>query len=263
MTLPFWVVNMLLVLGTPVLSVAGLYAVRRTVSPESLKEHHDVAGFILAIVGVIYAVLLAFVVLVVWERYEDARVHVEQESNGVVDVYRLAHGLEPKTRQQVRASVRLYAESVIQEEWPVMQRGSMSDQTSHTLDLLWRRCTDAKVSGDREPVVLGEVLDRMTEVSDNRRLRLLSARTGVPPAMWVVLFFGGAATISFTYFFGLEKFKTQAAMTAILAVTVGLVLYLISSLEYPFSGRLGIRPEAMEYALNRLNTIDEHEAGQM
>lgn len=263
MTLPFWVVNTLLVLGMPVLSVAGLYAVRRTVSPQSLREHHDVAGFILAIVGVIYAVLLAFVVLVVWERYEDARVHLEQESNSLVDVYRLAHGLEPNTRHQVRDGVRVYAQSVIQEEWPVMQRGSMSDQTSHTLDLLWGRCTDAKVNGDRESVVLGEVLDRMTEVSDNRRLRLLGARTGVPPAMWVVLFFGAAATISFTYFFGLEKFRTQAVMTAILAVTVGLVLYLISSLQYPFSGRLGIQPEALQYAMERLDTIDGHESGQM
>ena len=63
--MPLWLLGVMTVSVAVAASVLGLWLVRRTVPPHTLREHHDVAGFILAIVGVIYAVLLDFVVLVV------------------------------------------------------------------------------------------------------------------------------------------------------------------------------------------------------
>jgi hypothetical protein len=48
-------------------AVAGLELVQRLVPSEKRQQHNDVAGFLYAVVGVVYAVLLALLVIAVWE----------------------------------------------------------------------------------------------------------------------------------------------------------------------------------------------------
>jgi hypothetical protein len=60
----------LLVIGLPVLlAVVGLLLVRSRLPHPRLKPHHDVAGYIYAGLAVLYAVLLAFVVVIVWQQF--------------------------------------------------------------------------------------------------------------------------------------------------------------------------------------------------
>src|SRR3712207_1190216 len=84
----------LLVVSISVLvAVAGLVLVQRLVSPTTRKRHNDVAGFIYAVVGVSYAVLLALVVIAVWEGYAGARDTTHRESSELAEVFLLAHRL--------------------------------------------------------------------------------------------------------------------------------------------------------------------------
>ena len=58
----------------PVLvAVAGLVLVQHLVPPERREGQNNVAGFIYAVLGVAYAVLLAFVVIAVWQDYKAAQ----------------------------------------------------------------------------------------------------------------------------------------------------------------------------------------------
>ncbi len=257
--MPLWLLGVLMVGGPVAISIFGLWLVRRMVSPQSLREHHDVAGFILAIVGVIYAVLLAFVVIIVWEEFEDAKIVAEKEANALVDIYRMAPGLTPEARIRVRGEARTYAKSVVKNEWPSMANGKADDGTARTLDQLWRAFTQLNPRTARESALYDQSISRLTDVSDNRRLRLLASRNGLPGPLWMALVFGGVATILFTYFFGLEKFPNQAGMTALLAATIGLVLFIISALNYPFTGDLRVPPEAMQSVLERFDDMEAHE----
>lgn len=236
--MPLWLLGAFMVGGPIILSLFGLWLVRRLVSPQSLHDHHDVAGFILAIVGVIYAVLLAFVVVIVWEQFEDAKVVAEKEANALLDIYHMAPGLSPEVREQVRREVRAYAQSVVEFEWSAMANGAEDDNTARALDQLWGAFTKANPHTNRESALYEQSISRLTDVSDNRRLRLLAARNGLPAPLWIALIFGGVATIIFTYFFGIEKFANQARMTVLLSATIGVVLFIVSALDYPFTGDL-------------------------
>ncbi len=238
-------------------SVGGLALVRARTSPLALRQHHDVAGFILAIVGVIYAVVLAFVVLVVWERYGAAEIVAAREANAIVDVCRLSTGFQAPFKEELRAKSAQYARRVVQNEWPLMTQGQSDDGTSIALDALWASCTQKSRLTPTESVLMAQILDRLTDVGDNRRLRLLASRSGVPGPMWVVLILGGMATIAFTFFFGIERFQTQAAMTSLLAIIIALVLFLISALNYAFTGDLAVHPEAMQNALVRCQSMND------
>jgi protein-S-isoprenylcysteine O-methyltransferase Ste14 len=93
------VYGILVVGGACLAALVGLSVVQRLVPVTIRKEHNDVAGFIYAVLGVIYAVLLALVVIAVWEEFGRARVTVEAEANALAEIFWLAHRLpEPEGR---------------------------------------------------------------------------------------------------------------------------------------------------------------------
>ena len=109
--------------GTCLVALAGLEVVQRLVPATSRQPHNDVAGFIYAALGVIYAVLIALVVIAVWEEYEAASVTVEQEANAAADIFWLADRLPEPRDTHIQELVRSYAEEVVHREWPLMEQG--------------------------------------------------------------------------------------------------------------------------------------------
>jgi hypothetical protein len=53
--------------------------VRKSVELEQLTSNNEIAGFKFATVGVIFAVIVAFAVIVVWEKFAEAESAVAQE----------------------------------------------------------------------------------------------------------------------------------------------------------------------------------------
>ncbi|MDQ3791465.1 MAG: DUF4239 domain-containing protein, partial [Actinomycetota bacterium] len=117
------VYGVLVVGGACLAAMVGLVLVQRLVPVSIRKEHNDVAGFIYAALGVIYAVLLALVVIAVWEEFGRARVTVESEANALAEIFWLAHRLPEPQGRHLQELSRSYAEEVVDEEWPLMAQG--------------------------------------------------------------------------------------------------------------------------------------------
>jgi hypothetical protein len=103
-------------------------------------------------------------------------------------------------------------------------------------------------------VLFEQGLERINELADARRARMVEAEEGVPAVLWAVLVFGGVITVGFTYLFGLENTWSHRLMVAAVAGLIGLVLFTIGTLEYPFYGGTRIGPEAFELVLKRFKT---------
>jgi hypothetical protein len=91
-TRPIWLLCLMALLLTA-LAMCGPFLVRRHVSLERLATNSEVAGFKFATLGVLYAVLLAFAVIVVWERFHDAEHAVAAEAGAAATLYRLCLGM--------------------------------------------------------------------------------------------------------------------------------------------------------------------------
>jgi hypothetical protein len=256
------VYGVLVVGGVCLLALAGFELVQRLVPADSRQQHNDVAGFIYAALGVIYAVLLALVVIAVWEEFQGARETVEQEANAAADIFWLANQLPEPRSTHVQELVRSYAEEVVHTEWPLMEKGQAPSmgQEQATSDG-WTIIDDIRASlQDFEPRTQAEVqlcaegLDQLDILSDARRMRLVAAEEGVPGVLWSVLIFGGVAAVSFTYLFGLESTWAHRLMVATLAAIIGLVLFTVGAMEHPFSGGARIGTGAFELILERFET---------
>src|SRR3712207_9437219 len=70
--------EVLIVLLAILVAVGGLVLVEHLVPWQVRQQHNDVAGFIYAVLGVVYAVLLGFVTIAVWEDFEMARGTAEE-----------------------------------------------------------------------------------------------------------------------------------------------------------------------------------------
>ena len=241
-----------LIAATVLLALLAVAAVRRSVPLAALEAHTEVAGFVYAVVGVVYGVLLAFVVLAVWEEFERAELHAEEEANALVDLYRLAGGLPEPARQPLREALLAYPRVVIDEEWEAMAQGGPSERALALVNDLWRVYLEVEPRTERERAAYGESLARLGGFADARRLRLYESHNTLPDAMWAALIVGAGITVGFSLLFGVRNVASQAVMTATLAVSIALLLFLVSTLDYPFRGDVRVPPTALEVALTAM-----------
>jgi protein-S-isoprenylcysteine O-methyltransferase Ste14 len=251
------VYGVLTVCAVALVAVAGLGAVQRLVPAATRQEHNDVAGFIYAVVGVVYAVLLALMVIAVWEEHEAAKATVREEANGLADVFWIAHSLPEPEGPRLQGLVRSYATVVVEEEWPLMARGGGSSPEAWALmDEMRLGMQNLEVDARSDQVLFEQGLEHIDELADARRERMVEVEEGIPAVLWAVLVLGGAITVGFTYLFGLENTWSHRLMVAMVAGLIALVLFTVGSLEYPFSGGTRVGPEAFELVLRRFESSD-------
>ena len=133
-----WLWGILLVGAMVLLAVAGTLLARRWVGVEVLKLNNEVAGFIYAVIGVVYAVLLGFTAIIVWEQYDKAQAVVDQEANELADLYRNAQTFPDGVRRELETRLRTYARLVVEKEWPAMVERKSSPETWEAYNQLWR-----------------------------------------------------------------------------------------------------------------------------
>ena len=247
-----WLATLLILGGAIAVSVTGLVIVRRTVMLERLRRNNEVAGFIYAVVGVIYAVILAFVVVVVWEQFSDARQAVREEAGEIGDLYRDASLLPDSTRLALQKGLAHYAHTIVHDEWLMMAEGEESRTTSSALRILWHHVQSFRPNGDYEQTLFATMIDRLDRMSVDRRLRLLSSEDAVPSLMWVLLIGGGAITVGFAFFFGTESLGAHNLMVGSLAGMVAMALLLIAALDHPFAGIIQVDPDPFMHLMENM-----------
>ena len=222
--------------------------------PELLLEHNELTGFIFAVVGVIYALVLGFVMVGVWERFEAAESRTFDEASSLTAVYRDA-GLFANAAL-LRRDTRRYVEAIINIGWPDMQAGRHSFPTAQDAEALARDVERTQPRDAREAGLYPLMVTALDEALLDRDARLALDTHGLYGIMWWTVFVGGFVTISFTYLFGFRRTVMQTAMVGTLAFLIGLVIFLTICLDYPFRGAVYVAPEAFERALHVFGQID-------
>jgi Protein of unknown function (DUF4239) len=256
------VYGLLVVFGACLAALLGLALVQRLVPTAIRKEQNDVAGFIYPVLGVIYAVLLALVVIATWEEFGRARITVETEANALAEIFWLAHRLPEPEGRELQELCQSYAEEVVNVGFPLMEQGrTPSLERSQDTSRAWVLIDDIRASlQEVEPTTLAgqelyaEGLDQVQRLADARRMRLVMAEESLPTVLWVVLIVGGIVAVGFAYLFGMQNTWAHALMVVALAGVIALVLFTIASMDHPFSGAARVGPEAFELVLERFET---------
>src|ERR1035437_4331584 len=158
------VVGVSAVLAAMLLSAAGVVVVRRYADVEWLEGHHQIAGYFVAIIGTLYAVLLAFAVFAVWNDFKEASSNLEQEANRIGDLSRMAKGLSEPLRENVRTALAAYVRSVVEDEFPAMAEGRDSPRTWQAASNLWNVYRSGTPGDDKSRFYYEESVKRLAGI---------------------------------------------------------------------------------------------------
>src|SRR5271155_3985658 len=120
---PLWGVGLLFV-GLAALGAMAIELVaHQFLSIEFRRRHNDVAAAIFSVVGVTFAVLLAFVAMLAWQGFNKAKAAAYAEAATVLDVFNASVGLAGPETSQMRDVIIGYLETVVRVEWPAQAEG--------------------------------------------------------------------------------------------------------------------------------------------
>lgn len=237
-------------------AVGGVCIVRWRVHYSILKEDHEAAGFLYSVVGVVYAVLLGFITVVVWEQHRDTQNFVQQEAVRVSNLLRDAGVFPGPVRKVLRERLVAYARAVVDDEWNTMAKRQPSALANKAYEEIWETVYEIQPETERERAFYRESITRLNELAGIRRSRLLSSESTIPSLMWVLLIGGAVISIAFTFMFGTKNIWLHVLTVGSLAGLIGFVLFLILALSSPFSGSLCIGSDP----LMRVLQLWEHSA---
>jgi Protein of unknown function (DUF4239) len=247
---PGWLVFVAFVVVFPAVVLLVQLGIRRRWPALAQGEHNDVVGFIIAVVGVIYAVLLAFVVIVAWESFTRAEAVVGQEASALRTLYRDSVGLPAETQEEMRDLVLQYANEVVDDSWPAMAEGRPGDpEAGDILQDMADVLAGTRATGPGEQEFLGAELDRLNELVSLRSQRLDFVESGIPASLWVALIVGALVTVGFALLFGLERAALHRVMVGSLSVLIGVLLFVAVGFNYPFAGDIAVHPAPFERVL--------------
>ena len=230
---------------TTAFAVAGLRLVRRKYPPEVLKENHEVAAIIFNAFGLLYGVVVAFVVFVTWSGYDDATKELQMEASDAIDIFYGANAFPQPVSKVIQQGLMDYAGSVYNEV-NKMSAGEIDIYSINPLRKLLAEFNGMDEKSIPNQAVYSESLRRLNNLAEHRRLRIFAGNNTIPPTVWLVLLVGGVITVLYTYLFGTKNIRAQYLMISALTITISWILLLIYILDHPFTGasRVSTKPLA-------------------
>ena len=250
-SLPLWL-SVGIVFGFSLAAAWGLVSfVRRRAPYPAFKENNELVGFSYAVLGLIYGVLLAFTIVVGWERFAETERTVMREATVLSELWRDVNVFPPAERDEIHSNLMAYVQSVADDEWPEMgARGRAHPRTAQIYEQLWERTYVLYPETKIQEAYLTEVLGDINQLSANRRLRLFYSRAEIVGILWLVLLVGAVPTVGCTLLFANRHGWVQGLVTMSILLIVLLSLLVALSLQYPFTGDVSIRPEAFRELLD-------------
>lgn len=224
------------------LALAGQWVVNHFIKQEDLEKHHSAGEAMMGVVGTLFAVLLGFMVASAMDKYNDARMHDEQEASNVASIFRVARGLSDIDRPRIRQFCREYVDDVIDSEWPKMEHREKINHGWQTYQMLWEAVVATVPENDRQSNLQQGLISSMQSLGEHRRARILLAQTSMQPALWIIVGLGASITIFLSYIFASEFPRIQGTMTTLVATAMALNIWMLSAYSHPYSGELKIKP---------------------
>lgn len=230
-----------------VFAVVGLYVFKSFGLHPYLRHNNTFTASIYPIIGGIYGVFLAFTVIIAWGHFLEARRSAYREVTHLSELWRDAQVFPDSSRTQIQSQLITYAEAVVNFEWKTMAlKGKASDIAETAYGDLWQCYYNFDPEGPQEEIFYFTSLQQLNDVGRHRRRRIMESRSKLPTPMWVFLICGGFLTIFFTYLFDTRHLWLQGLVIALLTWLIVFSLFLVLSLQYPFTGDISVKPLAFQ-----------------
>lgn len=235
-------------------AIAALF-VRGALDLDVRRRYHEVGNPIYLQIGVVFAILLAFVFNEVWGEYNMAAQAINGECGALHGAAMLAHELPDEQGRSVERAILNYANTVINVEWAALEHREASPEAVRAFVAMVDAAGRLNIARPADSTIQSQILSLLSQAHAYRETRIFQANQGLPIIIWLVMSFYAFVLVMFVLFAGVESRIGHLIFTSVFTSSVVLLLILVRMLDYPFEGALALNNSDFVTTIERVTPL--------
>src|SRR5581483_1592970 len=153
----------------------------------ALSADAEGLGMLVQLIGAIYAVLLAFLIFVIWGQFTEVEDCVMRECNALDDVLRFSRYLDAESHSNIRRALTAYTSHVVRFEWDALGDGRTDQQSEQIFGKFVASVVEAQPRTEQEKLMLPRLIDMVQQASRMRDERVARSITRMPPTLFALV----------------------------------------------------------------------------
>ena len=217
------------------------------------KDYNDIVGQFLSASGVFFGITLGLLSVGAWENYTAVDDAVTAEATAIGVLYRTVDNFPEPHRSELTRQLRDYTRQEIDRSWPMQRKGENPSAVGRgALKSFYQYLNHVEPQTEAQKILQSEAVHQFSNMTESRRQRLASVSTQLPPIVWFVVIGGSALNLSLMWLFVVEHKRLHDLLTTILACLLGLLVFLLAVMDFPFRGEFSVGPDAFELAYSQV-----------
>ena len=233
------------------LAATTYWVVTRLAVNDRARAFKAVSPGMLPPLGILFALLVGFIAVEVWNNFDKAKVAVASEAGALRSVVLLAENFPEEQRTRIHALIDRHIEEAINKEWPAMarQRATLSTMRANALIEELHDVLTLKPADDSQRAAQPEMMEAIEAALDARRQRIVVSQSSVGRVKWAGILLQGICTlIAIAMVHSDNRLACAIAMT-LFATGIALSLLLIGAYSRPFTGEISVKPDLLSQVI--------------
>lgn len=215
------------------------------------ENANDLVGYILSCFGVFYGLLLGLLAVAAYQNFRDVENVVSSEASSLSALATDISAYPDPERKNLVWLLRDYTRDLIRIAWPNQRKGIVTKEGDYSMDALQEKLLRFEPMTAGQEIMHAETLKQYNHYIEKRQTRLLSVSTSIPKVMWIVVLVGAMMNITLVWLFDM-RLMSHLFLGGLLSCFLGMMIFLIASMDHPFRGDVSISPEPFQEILARL-----------
>ena len=221
------------------------------IEPSNAVVIHSASNF-----GLFYGVLIGLLTIATFQSTKDLVDNIGRETSSLSTLYRTADGYPDPLRSEIKTELRDYARYVIDKDWPAHRRGFVPMGGEHRLHVVRQSVLSFEPATKTQEVLQNEMLRYLNAMTVSREQRLNAVTAAIPGVLWYIVLIGALITIAFVWMLHMEL-KSQVLLGGIIAFFLGIMIFLIYSMDRPLQGAVSVPPDSFGSVYDLVMKWDE------
>lgn len=234
------------------------FKIFRKYYPHGLIEGDAIrpAALIATIIGSLFGLLLALIVVNSWQNYDGQKKRVAQEAVVLGNLYRDARGFDERSQKEIQQAIRKYTKDIIEDAWPQMAAGKESPRSWVSFNHLYSLILKHEPSSKPEEIIYARSLENMNQLASLRRLRIFTIHeSAIPVPVWISMLVLGLISVFITMVFRITNDRVQMLIMSLHVATIAIIISIIYMLDSPFRGGFKISSYPFEHLLEEVYPV--------
>ena len=212
-------------------------------------------GVFYATYGILYAIIIGFILVGALGRYEQLKLAVDSEINVIQNIRDFLIYFSDSTSMQraevkdsrseqinvllnIRQALYTYVKSVYEKEWLEMSdKTEMTDPDStQELKAIIVSVSKLESQDENDSIALTAIINSLSDLTNHRTKRIYLSNEEIPPPIMKLLIFMSIFLVAGFFILGVQNMWVHLIMIISFSTTIQLIINLLTDLNNPFSG---------------------------